>query len=256
MNPLIIGIIAIAVLAVFFLVFNNRNQPTTTLIPMRLPTFAPITQSPTTQPPTTTKKIDNELIVAIGINNHIWTKRKLDDYWVGPISCCVKSITQLKDGTILGIGLDDLMYKKKNLNELWTGAIKNSCCINHITQFNDGTIIGIGGVVLFKKNNLEDPWVGIDKSCCKKSVIQLKDGTILGVGTDSRLWKKKNNNINEEWEGPLPNTCCVDDIAELNDGTLLGIGGNRLYKKNKLEEQWIGPIDDFHISKIIVFKNY
>ena len=38
MNPLIIGIIAIAVLAVFFLVFNNRNQPTTTLMPMRLPT--------------------------------------------------------------------------------------------------------------------------------------------------------------------------------------------------------------------------
>jgi hypothetical protein len=38
MNPLVIGIIVIAVLAVFFLVSNNRNQPTTTLMPMRLPT--------------------------------------------------------------------------------------------------------------------------------------------------------------------------------------------------------------------------
>jgi hypothetical protein len=232
-------IIVIAVFVVFFLVSYNKNQLTT-------------------QSPTIIKKIDNELIVAISMDNQIWTKRKLDEYWVGPFpnSCCIKSITQLKDGTILGIGMDDMMYTKKNLNELWTGPIKNSCCVSHITQFNNGIIIGIGGVVLFKKNNIEDPWIAIDKSCCKKSVIQLKDGTILGVGMDSRLWKKKNNNIDEEWEGPLLNTCCVDDIAELNDGTLLGIGGNRLYKKNKLEEQWIGPIDDFKIKKIIVFKKY
>jgi hypothetical protein len=38
MNPLVIGIIVIAVFVVFFLVSNNRNQPTTTLMPMRLPT--------------------------------------------------------------------------------------------------------------------------------------------------------------------------------------------------------------------------
>ena len=49
MNPLIIGIIAIAVLAVFFLVSNNRNQPTTTLMPMRLPTPLP-TRSPIPTP--------------------------------------------------------------------------------------------------------------------------------------------------------------------------------------------------------------
>jgi len=195
-----------------------------------------------------TQYINNKKIEPTSvISRNTQTTSILNKKWIGPIanSCCVKNITQLKDGTILGIGMDNKIWTKTKLTDVWLQSPIDTCCVTSVTQLNDGTILGIGmNNMIWKKNSLSEYWSGpIQNSCCVINITQLKDGTILGIGMDNKIWTKKN--INDNWKGPIKDSCCIISIIQLNDETLLGVGTDSLiYTKKNLNDKWQGPISN------------
>jgi len=279
-------------------------------------------------------QLQDGTIVGIGTNYTLWTKRNLNDNWQGPIqnSCCVISITQLQDGTILGIGLDYQLWSKKNLTDVWNGPIQNSCCIKSIRQLNDGTIIGVGtaysnsktwnitwqpktGAVNVIQNNMvaltinirdygtvmnsnngygwgAEVWSSLFQNVPRPVIFQVK-GTVNGfsviyngnvvqtfpnrfnitnfnnvtmnstdgitVNVDASYTENNlyiKNKLTEQWDGPVENSCCVISIVQLSDDTILGIGtDNKLWSKNTLTDTWKGPIDNSCCVKSIIQLN-
>lgn len=191
-----------------------------------------------------------ELILGIGTNNNLYQRTKMDSAWeLVSNTCCIKSITQLKDLSFLAVGTDNKLYTKTNLTASWVYLMDNNININSVVQLQDRTILAVGSVTenssynrnyLYTKNKITDQWVqsypcdwcngGYGMACLHYNinVTQLNNGTILCTGGDigASLYTKKT--LTSPWVNVSytcgVSTCYFRSITSLQNGYLLGVG--------------------------------
>ena len=221
------------------------------------PPIEPPVEPPIEQPPRfvisgiTANKPTTELILGIGTNNHLYKRTKMDSAWeLVSNTCCIKSITQLKDLSFLAVGTNDnRLYTKTNLTASWVYLMDNNISINSVVQLQDGTILAVGSVTenlsynrnyLYTKSKITDQWVqsypcdwcngGYGMACLHYNinVTQLNNGTILCTGGDigASLYTKKT--LTSPWVNVSytcgVSTCYFRSITSLQNGYLLGVG--------------------------------
>ena len=194
-------------------------------------------------------------LLGVGNDYKLYTKDSLSSKWA-PVadSCCIKSVTQVFNGTkpdggliagggmFAGIGTDDKLYIKATLTSPWKLA-DNSCCVAIVTELNDHTLLAIGTDTrtsqFYTKATYNSPWVIAGaNTCCVISITQLRDGSFLGVGADYKLYTK--SSLSAKWVGPMADSCCVVSVVQAPDGVIYGVGTNqKLYTKKTFADPWV-----------------
>ena len=84
-----------------------------------------------------TEVCSEEVIVAVGTNGRLYSKKTLKSRWVGPYarSGTVKAVAGVS-GQIYGIGMDNFIYKRPGLKGRWK-KIPGSCCVKDIFVRDD-----------------------------------------------------------------------------------------------------------------------
>ena len=103
-----------------------------------------------------------------------------------PNSCCVKSVTELKNGKLVGVGTDNHLWERPALEGKWTRRANNSCCVTGITAMGDGSLAGIGLFGgLYQRFSLDSAWKGPLGNSLDVKLIDIKysfrDGLLYGV---------------------------------------------------------------------------
>jgi len=128
----------------------------------------------------------------------------------------VRSLTQIKDGTILCTGTNGDIYSKNNYNSNWGLPLSNSCCVSDVIQLQDGRYLGIGSNdnKLYIKNKLTDIWDGLQINQVTEQTVFENNGTVScdtychGQG-NGYSW---NNELPKNWKGAV----CVGSNLDNN----------------------------------------
>ncbi len=186
-------------------------------------------------------KVSDGIILAIGMDNKLYTRNNLNSSWVKAPDKggSVKGIAIMPNETILAIGMDNKLYTRKDLNSSWVKAPDKGGQVQAIAIMHDDSILAIGmDNKLYTRANLNTGWVKApDKGGKVQAITVMNDGTILAVGMDRKLYTRAN--LNDSWVKAPDKSGLVTGITIMQDGTILAIGtDHKLYTRANLNSSW------------------
>nr|XP_006816980.1 PREDICTED: uncharacterized protein LOC102801082 [Saccoglossus kowalevskii] len=125
----------------------------------------------------------DDSLLAVNTNNEMVLKYIMDDQgWteIVPNSCCVISV-DIKDSLIIGVGIDNHLYTKNKLNDVWNGPVADSGFVQKVVIYSEGvynTILAVdtNGVIVITSSGSIPFWqdAGINEN--------VKDFTVVSSG--------------------------------------------------------------------------
>ena len=166
---------------------------------------APIPQPPPPPSPPPNNVNEEMEMIGVGTDNKLYevvSENPLKWRQI-PSTCCVMSVTKLRNGTYLGVGMDNAVYETLSLKPCIWKKIQNSGNVTSVIQAQDGYFIGLGmdkKLWRSKTMNISDGWNKIsDQTCCVLSFAQTNTGSFVGIGTDNEIWVSKTMNVGDGW---------------------------------------------------------